>query len=340
MSTVLLCGGAGYIGSHTCVELLQSGYDVIVVDTLQNSKSEALRRVEKITGKAFKFYKEDVCDSIAMNRIFSENKIDAIIHFAGYKAVGESCEKPIKYYRNNLVSTMVLLECMEKYGTKIIIFSSSATVYNADANTMPVDENATLGPINPYGRTKYVGEMMIDDFMAVHPDMSGVMLRYFNPVGAHESGILGEDTPDKPANLMPYIVKVASGEYPHLNVFGDDYDTHDGTGVRDYIHVVDLAQGHIAALKYAEKKSGAFHINLGTGTGYSVLDIVKAFEKVNGVKIPYVITERRPGDAATVYSNPVLAKELLGWEAKLTIEDMCRSSYNWLCKNPKGYPND
>lgn len=339
MNTVLVCGGAGYIGSHTCVELLNAGYDVIVVDTLKNSKRESLRRVEKITGKTFKFYQEDVCDSSAMDRIFSENKIDSIIHFAGYKAVGESVDKPIKYYRNNLVSTMVLLECMEKHGTQIIIFSSSATVYNAD-NTMPVNESSVLGPINPYGRTKYFGEMIIDDFMAVHPDKCGIMLRYFNPVGAHESGILGEDTPDKPANLMPYIVKVASGEYPHLNVFGNDYPTHDGTGVRDYIHVVDLAQGHIAALKYAQEHKGSEYINLGTGTGYSVLDIVRAFEKASGVKIPYVITDRRPGDAATMYSDPSHAYELLGWRAKYGIEDMCRSSYNWVCKNPHGYPND
>ena len=339
MKTVLVCGGAGYIGSHTSVELLNAGYDVIVVDTLKNSKREALRRVEKITGKSFRFYQEDVCDKDAMERIFSENKIDSIIHFAGYKAVGESVEKPIKYYRNNLVSTMVLLECMEKYNVPIIIFSSSATVYDA-SREMPVDESSPFGPINPYGRTKYFGELIIDDFMAVHPDMAGIMLRYFNPVGAHESGILGEDTPDKPANLMPYIVKVASGEYPHLNVFGNDYPTPDGTGVRDYIHVVDLAQGHIAALKYAEEHKGAEHINLGTGTGYSVLDIVNAFEKASGVKIPYVITDRRPGDAAAVYSNPTRAKELLGWQAKYNIEDMCRSSYNWVCKNPHGYPND
>lgn len=333
---VLVTGGVGYIGSHTCVELLNAGYEVVVADDLRNSKEEALNRVEKITGKRPYFYKEDVCDKKAMERIFSEHRIDVIIHFAGYKAVGESVAQPVKYYRNNLNSTLVLLDCMEKYGVKTLIFSSSATVYGMpDSN--PITEEESLKPINPYGRTKYMGELIIRDFMDAHPEKSAVLLRYFNPVGAHESGILGEDTPDTPNNLMPYIEKVVAGKFPHLRVFGNDYDTPDGTGVRDYIHVVDLAKGHLAAITYATEHVGTEYINLGTGTGYSVLDIVHAFESASGVPVPYIITERRPGDAATCYSNPSKAKELLGWQAKENIEDMCRSAYNWTKKNPDGY---
>lgn len=334
--TVFVSGGVGYIGSHTCVELLSAGYDVIVADDLRNSKFEALNRVEKLTGKRPVYYNADVCDSSAMEKIFSTHKIDAIIHFAGYKAVGESVAEPVKYYRNNLNSTLVLLDCMEKFDVKTLIFSSSATVYGI-TDKSPISEEESLKPINPYGRTKYMGELIIRDFIDAHPDKSAVLLRYFNPVGAHPSGIMGEDTPDTPNNLMPYIEKVATGKFPHLRVFGNDYPTPDGTGVRDYIHVVDLAKGHIAAISYGMAHSGVECINLGTGTGYSVLDIVNAFEKASGVKIPYVITERRPGDAATCYSCPNKAKELLGWQAESGIEDMCRTAYNWTSKNPNGY---
>ena len=336
MKTVLVSGGVGYIGSHTCVELINAGYSVVVVDDLRNSKAEALNRVKKITGVKPVFYENDVCDTDAMERIFAKHKIDVIIHFAGYKAVGESVAEPIKYYRNNLNSTMVLLDCMKKFDVKTIIFSSSATVYGMPTQN-PIPETESLKPINPYGRTKYMSELIIEDFVNANPDKSAVLLRYFNPVGAHESGILGEDTPDTPNNLMPYVEKVVAGKFPHLRVFGNDYDTPDGTGVRDYIHVVDLAKGHISAIKYGMEHTGVECINLGTGTGYSVLDIVHAFEKANGVKVPYIITERRPGDAATCYSNPSKAKQLLGWEAESGIEDMCRSAYNWTVKNPNGY---
>ena len=334
--TVFVSGGVGYIGSHTCVELLQAGYDVVVADDLRNSKIEALNRVEQITGKRPIYYKADVCDSDAMERIFAAHNIDVIIHFAGYKAVGESVAEPVKYYRNNINSTLVLLDCMKKFNVKTLIFSSSATVYGIPEHN-PISETESLNPINPYGRTKYMGELIIRDFINANPDKSAVLLRYFNPVGAHESGILGEDTPDTPNNLMPYIEKVASGKFPHLRVFGNDYDTHDGTGVRDYIHVVDLAKGHLAAIKYGMEHTGTECINLGTGTGYSVLDIVHAFENASGITIPYVITERRPGDAATCYSCPDKAKQLLNWQAENGIEDMCRSAYNWTQKNPDGY---
>lgn len=336
MKKILVCGGAGYIGSHTCVELISSGYEVIVEDDFRNSKKESLNRVKMITGVYPKLYECDVCDKAATEKIFMENDIDTIIHFAGYKAVGESVANPIKYYRNNLDSTMVLLECMEKYNVRNIIFSSSATVYGI-TDKMPITETESMKPINPYGRTKYICEMMIEDFISAHLDKSAVLLRYFNPVGAHESGILGEDSPDIPANLMPYIEKVVAGKLPHLNVFGDDYPTPDGTGVRDYIHVVDLAKGHIAAISYAQANSGTEKINLGTGTGYSVLDIVHAFEKASAVKVPYKVTDRRPGDAAVCYSDPKKAKELLGWKAEKNIEDMCRSAFVWTSKNPNGY---
>lgn len=336
MKTVLVSGGVGYIGSHTCVELIQAGYSVVVADDLRNSKLEALNRVEKITGVKPIYYNEDVCDEGAMEAIFAKHKIDVIIHFAGYKAVGESVAEPIKYYRNNLNSTMVLLDCMKKYGVKSIIFSSSATVYGVPTK-VPIPEEESLKPVNPYGRTKYMSELIIEDFVAANPDKSAVLLRYFNPVGAHPSGILGEDTPDTPNNLMPYIQKVVAGKFPHLRVFGNDYDTHDGTGVRDYIHVVDLAKGHLAAIEYSLANSGVNAVNLGTGTGYSVLDLVHAFENANGVEVPYVITERRPGDVASCYSDPKKAKKVLNWQAKCNVEDMCRSVYNWTMKNPNGY---
>ncbi len=333
---ILTTGGAGYIGSHTCIELTKAGYDVIVVDNLDNSSEKSLERVEKIVGKKIKFYKEDVRDREAMRRIFTENKIDAVIHFAGLKAVGESVAKPIEYYDNNLISTLVLLEVMREFDCKKIVFSSSATVYGV-AKEMPLTEDMPLGAINPYGRTKYFIEEMLRDVYVSDNTWSIALLRYFNPIGAHESGTIGEDPKGIPNNLMPYIAQVAVGRLPKLNVFGNDYNTVDGTGVRDYIHVVDLAEGHVKAVDWALKNEGCEAINLGTGNGISVLQLRDAFVKASGAEVPYVIAPRRPGDPDEVYANANKAKELLGWEAKKDVDDMCRDSWNWQSNNPNGY---
>ena len=334
---VLLAGGAGYIGSHTCVELLEAGHSVVVADNYSNSCPEAIRRVEEITGKSVKLYEADVCDSEAVDRIFSENRIDAVIHFAGLKAVGESVAKPVMYYRNNIDSTLTLLENMKKHGVKRFIFSSSATVYGTPKEVPLVETMPTGSPTNPYGWTKLMMEQILTDTARANPEMSIVILRYFNPIGAHKSGRIGEDPNGIPNNLMPYITQVAAGRLEQLGVFGDDYPTKDGTGVRDYIHVVDLAKGHVKAIEYSEDHLGTEIVNLGTGTGYSVLDIVKAFERVNGVKIPYVIKPRRPGDIAECFANAEKAEKVLGWKAELGLDEMCFDSWNWQSHNKNGY---
>lgn len=334
---VLLSGGAGYIGSHTAIELRSAGHDVVIVDNFSNSKPEVLRRLEKITGAPFAFHCADVCDKAAMDKIFAEEKPEAIIHFAGYKAVGESVEKPLEYYRNNLDSTLTLLELMRKYGVHNIVFSSSATVYGAP-DSVPINESAAVGRCtNPYGWTKYMIEIILKDACKADPALSAVLLRYFNPIGAHESGLIGEDPQGIPNNLMPYITQVASGRLEKLHIFGNDYDTPDGTGVRDYIHVVDLARGHVCAIKYAAENKGADVINLGTGKGYSVLEMVKTFSEVSGVNIPYEINARRAGDIAECYADPTKAKEKLGWVAEKNLRDMCRDSWRWQKNNPRGY---
>lgn len=335
--SVLLTGGAGYIGSHTCVELLNAGYEVVVVDNYVNSQYEAIRRVEQITGKSVKTYEADVCDREAMDKLFAAEKIDSVIHFAGLKAVGESVAQPMMYYRNNIDATLTLCEMMEKYGVKRIVFSSSATVYGTP-DSSPIAEDARTGLCsNPYGWTKYMIEQMLRDWAVAHPELSVVLLRYFNPVGAHPSGLIGENPNGKPNNLMPNVLNAASGKMKELKVFGSDYDTPDGTCVRDYIHVVDLAKGHVCALKYAAENTGAEAINLGTGTGYSVLDIINTFEQSTGVKVPYVLADRRPGDIASNYSNPTKAAEKLHWKAEKTLDDMCHDSWAFKVKNPNGY---
>ncbi|MBE6781177.1 MAG: UDP-glucose 4-epimerase GalE [Ruminococcaceae bacterium] len=333
---ILTTGGAGYIGSHTCIELINAGYDVVVVDNLDNSSKKSIERVEKIVGKKIKFYENDVRDREALRKIFSENKIDAVIHFAGLKAVGESVAKPIEYYDNNLISTLVLLEVMREFDCKKIVFSSSATVYGV-AKEMPLTEDMPLGAINPYGRTKYFIEEMLRDVYVSDNTWSIALLRYFNPIGAHESGTIGEDPKGIPNNLMPYIAQVAVGRLEKLHVFGNDYNTVDGTGVRDYIHVVDLADGHVKAVDWALKNEGCEAINLGTGNGISVLELRNAFVKASGADVPYVIDPRRPGDPDEVYANANKAKELLGWSAKKNVDDMCRDSWNWQSNNPNGY---
>ena len=333
---ILLTGGAGFIGTHTCVELLNAGHNAIIVDNFYNSCAEAVRRVEEITGKKVKLCNADVCDPEAMEKIFAENAIDAVIHFAAYKAVGESVAKPMEYYRNNLDCTLTTLETMRRHGVKRFIFSSSATVYGIPDH-MPLDETMPTSCTNPYGWTKYMNERILTDVAHANPDWSIVLLRYFNPIGAHESGRIGEMPNGIPNNLMPYISQVAAGKREQLSVFGDDYPTPDGTGVRDYIHVVDLAKGHVAAAAYAAEHTGVEVINLGTGHGYSVLDIVKAFEKVNGVKVPYKIEDRRPGDIAECWADPKKARELLGWTAEKNLEDMCRDAWRWQTQNPNGY---
>lgn len=334
---VLLAGGAGYIGSHTAIELRSAGHDVVIVDNFSNSKPEVLHRLEKITGAPFAFHCADVCDKAAMDEIFAKEKPDAVIHFAGYKAVGESVEKPLEYYRNNLDSTLTLLELMKKYGVHNIVFSSSATVYGAP-DSVPINESAAVGRCtNPYGWTKYMIEIILKDACKADPQLSAVLLRYFNPIGAHESGLIGEDPQGIPNNLMPYITQVASGRLEKLHIFGNDYDTPDGTGVRDYIHVVDLARGHVCAIKYAAENKGADVINLGTGKGYSVLEMVKTFSEVSGVNIPYEINARRAGDIAECYADPTKAKEKLGWVAEKNLRDMCRDSWRWQKNNPHGY---
>ena len=334
---VLLAGGAGYIGSHTCVELIEAGHSVVVADNFSNSCPEAIKRVEKITGAQIPLYEADVCDAAAVEKIFSENKIDAVIHFAGLKAVGESCEKPLLYYRNNIDSTLTLLETMRKFDVNNFIFSSSATVYGTPKIVPLVETMPTGSPTNPYGWTKLMMEQILTDTANANPDMSIVILRYFNPIGAHKSGLIGEDPNGIPNTLMPYITQVAAGRLPQLGVFGDDYPTHDGTGVRDYIHVVDLAKGHVKAIDYSGEHKGVEIVNLGTGTGYSVLDIVKAFEKVNNIKIPYVIKPRRAGDIAECYANAGKAERVLGWKAEKDLEEMCYDSWNWQSNNVNGY---
>lgn len=334
---VLVTGGAGYIGSHTCIELLESDYGVIVIDNLCNSNRKSLDRVQTLTGKSLKFYEGDVRDETLLRKIFSENEIGCVIHFAGLKAVGESVSIPWKYYDNNLNCTLVLTKVMEEFGMKNIIFSSSATVYTAD-NEMPLKETSKTGHCtNPYGWTKYMTEQILSGMSTADKEWSIVLLRYFNPIGAHSSGEIGEDPRGIPNNLMPYITQVAIGRRNHLSVFGDDYDTPDGTGVRDYIHVVDLAKGHVAAVKYVKSHKGCEVFNLGTGVGYSVLDMVKAFQDVNNVAVPYEIVERRPGDIATCYADPAKSAEVLGWKAEKTLGDMCHDSWNWQSKNPQGF---
>lgn len=329
---VLVCGGTGYIGSHICVELLDAGYEVTVIDDFSNSKPEVLEHIKEITGKEVKFYEFNILNEEKTEAVFKENKIDAVIHCAAFKAVGESVEKPIEYYTNNLTTTLIVSKMMKKYNVNQIVFSSSATVYG-DPETVPITEDCKLGETtNPYGTSKAMMERILTDVQHAYPQMSVTLLRYFNPIGAHESGLIGEDPKGIPNNLMPYIMKVATGELECLGVFGDDYDTHDGTGVRDYIHVVDLAKGHVKAIEHYAKP-GVHICNLGTGTGYSVLDLVKTFERVNNVKVKYVIKDRRPGDIATCYANPERAKKELGWVATKGIEDMCRDTWNYALKH-------
>lgn len=335
---ILVTGGAGFIGSHTCVELLNAGYEIVVVDNYYNSNPKSLERVKELTGKDFKSYECDIRDSEGMDKIFKENKIDAVIHFAGLKAVGESCQKPIEYYDNNIGGTLKLCDVMRNNGCRNIVFSSSATVYGME-NVSPLKETMkTGGTTNPYGTTKYMIEIILEDIYKSDNEWNVTLLRYFNPIGAHESGRIGENPSGIPNNLMPYITQVAIGKRPFLSVYGNDYDTPDGTCIRDYIHVVDLADGHVKAVNnILDGKKGVQIFNLGTGKGYSVLDIVKAFSKAYGKELPYKIAPRRPGDLAVCFSDPSKAKEVLGWEAKRGIDDMCRDSWNWQSKNPNGY---
>ncbi|MEX2477345.1 MAG: UDP-glucose 4-epimerase GalE [Gracilimonas sp.] len=334
--TVLVTGGAGYIGSHTVLELLNEGHEVIVVDNLSNSSEKAVTRVKQITGKELTFYEQDLLDKKALNSIFEDHKIDSVIHFAGYKAVGESVAKPLMYYENNLGSTLYLCELMKKHGVKNIVFSSSATVYG-DPHKVPITEDFPLSATNPYGRTKLFIEYILKDLYVADESWNIALLRYFNPVGAHESGLIGEDPNDIPNNLMPYVSQVAVGKLKELSVFGNDYPTHDGTGVRDYIHVVDLAVGHLKALEKLETKPGLVVYNLGTGNGSSVLDMINAFEKASGKKVPYKIAPRRPGDIAACYADPSKAEKELGWTAKRGIEEMCEDTWRWQSQNPNGY---
>lgn len=335
MSEILVTGGAGFIGSHACTELLEAGYKVIIMDNLVNSKEESVSRIEQITKKKVKFYKTDMLDEESNEKIFAENNIDAVIHFAGLKAVGESVEKPLEYYHNNITGTIALLRAMAKYGCKTIVFSSSATVYGIN-NKAPYTEDMPTSATNPYGYTKVMIEQILHDLTIADDAWSVVSLRYFNPIGAHKSGLIGEDPNGIPNNLVPYIAQVASGRLKNLKVFGNDYDTPDGTGMRDYIHVVDLAKGHISALEYAFKHHGFIPVNLGTGKGSSVLDVVKAYEDACGTKIPLEITERRAGDIDVSFADTSLAKKLFNWEAELTLSDMCRDSWNFTLKNPQG----
>lgn len=338
MSKILVTGGAGYIGSHTCIELIAAGYEPIVIDNLSNSKEEALKRVESISGKKITFYKGDIRDKDILNKIFKEHKIDAVINFAGLKAVGESVAKPVEYYDCNIGGLISLVEVMRDNGCKNIVFSSSATVYG-DPKSVPIKEDFDLHTTNPYGSTKLFIEYILKDLYKADNEWNIVILRYFNPVGAHPSGLIGEDPNGIPNNLTPYICKVAVGKLPYLNVFGNDYPTHDGTGVRDYIHVCDLAQGHVLAIGKILENCGLKIVNLGTGVGYSVLDMVKAFSKANGKEIPYKIAPRRPGDIAECYASPDYAYEFMGFKAKKTLFDMCNDALNWQKKNPDGYGN-
>ena len=334
--SVLVTGGAGYIGSHTVVELLKAGQEVVIVDNYSNSKPEVLNRIKTITGKAPTFYEVDVLDREALEAVFAKEEIDSVIHFAGYKAVGESVAKPIEYYHNNITSSLVLCDVMRNHGVKKIVFSSSATVYGMN-NVSPLTEDLPTSATNPYGYTKVMIEQILKDVAFADSEWSIALLRYFNPIGAHESGLIGEDPTGTPNNLMPYITQVAVGKLPRLSIFGDDYDTPDGTGVRDYIHVVDLALGHIKALEKIKETNGVGIYNLGTGIGYSVLDLTYNFQKATGVEIPYTIIARRPGDVATCYADATKAKEELGWTAQKTLADMCRDSWKWQQSNPNGY---
>ncbi len=336
MKNILVTGGAGYIGSHTCVELAKAGYGVIVVDNLVNSKYEAVRRVEKIIGKPVKFYENDILDAAALDKIFTENRIDAVINFAGLKAVGESVEKPLEYYHNNITGMLVLLEVMRAHGCKNIVFSSSATVYG-NPHAVPIKEDFPLSATNPYGRTKLFIEDILRDLYKADKSFNIAILRYFNPVGAHESGLIGEDPNGIPNNLCPYITKVAVGKLAKVRVFGNDYPTPDGTGVRDYIHVCDLAVGHVLALRKLFENSGLYTVNLGTGIGYSVLDVIKAFSKALGKEIPYEFAPRRAGDIPECYADPSLAESLIGFRTTRSLDDMCRDALNFQLKNPNGY---
>ena len=333
---ILVTGGAGYIGSHTVLSLLEAGYDVLIADSFINSKPQVIDRLRSLAARPFRFVRCDLCDADAAERLFAAQPVDAVIHFAGLKAVGESVAEPLRYYDNNLRSTLNLLTAMQRHGVKRFVFSSSATVYG-DPARVPIREDAPLSATNPYGRTKLMIEQILKDAARADETLSVSLLRYFNPIGAHESGRIGEMPNGIPNNLLPYVTQVAAGKLAYLHVFGDDYPTPDGTGVRDYIHVVDLAKGHVAAADYAMKHTGTEIINLGTGHGYSVLDIVKAFEKVNGVKVPYRIEERRPGDIAECWADPRKARELLGWTAEKNLEDMCRDAWRWQTQNPNGY---
>ncbi|HZK22927.1 MAG TPA: UDP-glucose 4-epimerase GalE [Atopostipes sp.] len=333
---ILVTGGAGYIGSHTVVQLLENNQEVVIVDDFSNSDPVVLERIKELTGKDFTFYELNLLEKEKLQDVFEKHAIEAVIHFAGFKAVGESVAEPLMYYHNNITGTLVLLEVMKEFDVKKIVFSSSATVYGMD-NEAPFTEDMPTSATNPYGQTKVFIEHILSDMYVADPKWSVILLRYFNPIGAHESGRIGEDPNDIPNNLMPYITQVAVGKLDQLAVFGDDYETHDGTGVRDYIHVIDLAQGHLSALDYALSHTGVEAVNLGTGEGYSVLDVVNAFQTANDVEIPYKIVERRPGDIAIGYADANKAKEVLGWEAKYSLEDMCRTSWNWQKNNPNGY---
>ena len=339
MKPILVTGGAGYIGSQTTIELIEAGYDVVIVDNLYNSKTEAVRRVEQIVGRKIKFYKADVCDKDAMRKVFKENDVAAVINFAGYKAVGESVQKPVEYYENNIGGMLALIDVMREFNVKNLVFSSSATVYG-NPHTVPITEDFPLSTTNPYGSTKLFIEYILKDVAKADPEFNIAILRYFNPIGAHASGLIGEDPNGIPNNLCPYITKVAVGKLKEVHVFGNDYPTKDGTGVRDYIHVVDLAKGHVLAVNKLLTKPGLFIVNLGTGIGYSVLDMIKAFSKALGRDIPYVIDPRRPGDIAECYADPTLAYKLIGFKAEKTLDDMSRDALNWQMKNPDGYPDD
>jgi len=333
---ILVTGGAGYIGSHTCIELIEAGYDLVVLDNLCNSSIESIKRVETLTGTTIPFYKTDILDKDGLREVFKENIIEGVIHFAGLKAVGESVEMPLKYYANNFGGTCNLIDVMTEFGCYIFVFSSSATVYG-DPSVVPIREDSKLNAINPYGRSKLMIEQFLQDIFSSSPFWRLGVLRYFNPIGAHSSGLIGEAPNSIPNNLIPFISQVAVGKLKKLNVFGGNYDTPDGTGIRDYIHVTDLAKGHVEALKALEKKSQIITVNLGTGIGYSVMEIIKTFEEVSGKKIPYEVVDRRPGDIAKCYADPSYALELLGWKAELDLHQMCEDSWRWQSKNPNGY---